>query len=165
VPIPSLTSYQRPRDPERPLFDDLPVHQQIAARRWLTRWELRYRARHHRRVPNWCHAILVAKARRFAVDPPGSAWGRSMRAKKGGHAVQRRYRAEGRHPTAKATAVRESRRGRSRSAAAPSVPQHATTAQPYAAYPLAPGVPAPPANRIRTAADVSYRGSRATRAK
>jgi hypothetical protein len=35
-----------------------------------------------------------------------SAWGHSMRSKKGGYARQRQCRALGIHPTAKATAVR-----------------------------------------------------------
>jgi hypothetical protein len=39
----------------------------------------------------WLYPILVGNARRLALNPPSSAWGRSMAAKKSGHAVQRRY--------------------------------------------------------------------------
>ena len=54
-------------------------------------------------MPPWRFAILVAQAKRLALTPPDSAWGRSMLAKRGGRAVQQTYRAEGRHPTKIAT--------------------------------------------------------------
>ena len=43
---------------------------------------------------------------RLALNPPTSSWGRSMLAKRGGLAVQRRYRLEGRDATARATRCR-----------------------------------------------------------
>ena len=51
-------------------------------------------------LPSWWGA------KRLALNPPTSAWGRSMLAKRGGLAVQRKYLLEGRHPTEKATQVR-----------------------------------------------------------
>ena len=51
----------------------------------------------------------MGQAKRLALNPPTSEWGRCMLAKRGGYAVQRRYQYEGRHPTAKATQVRVSR--------------------------------------------------------
>ena len=67
-------------------------------KKFLTRWD--------RDLPPWRFAILVGQAKRLALNPPTSAWGRSMHAKRGGLAVQRKYRLEGRHPTEKATQVR-----------------------------------------------------------
>jgi len=50
----------------------------------------------------------------LALDPPTSAWGRSMLAKRGGKAVQRRYRSEGRtgnhHPAQRAARISAGRR-------------------------------------------------------
>jgi hypothetical protein len=57
-------------------------------------------------VAPWLFAIYVGQARRLALNPPSYEWSRRMNAKKGGYAVQRRYRAEGRHPTEKATQAR-----------------------------------------------------------
>ena len=61
-------------------------------------------------------AILVGQAKRLALNPPTSAWGRSMRAKKGGYAVQRLYQRQGRvgrlHPALCAARVSASRRKR-----------------------------------------------------
>jgi hypothetical protein len=56
-------------------------------------------------VPQWLFAIYVGQAKRLAQNPPTSQWGRSMLARRGGKAVQRRYRHEGRHPTETATQV------------------------------------------------------------
>jgi hypothetical protein len=50
-------------------------------------------------TPQWLFAILVGQAKRLTLNPPTSAWGRSMLGKKGGKAVQEKYRMEGRHPT------------------------------------------------------------------
>src|SRR2546425_8624213 len=49
-------------------------------------------------LPDWRKAILAGRARWLAVHPPDSAWGRSMFKKRGGYAVQQRYRRDGRHP-------------------------------------------------------------------
>jgi hypothetical protein len=57
-------------------------------------------------LPPWRYAILVGQAKRLALNPPDSAWGRSMLAKRGGKAVQIDYRLAGRNPTANATAAR-----------------------------------------------------------
>jgi hypothetical protein len=59
-----------------------------------------------RDLPPWRFAILVGQAKRLALNPPTSAWGRSMLAKRGGLAVQRKYLIDGRHPTKRATQVR-----------------------------------------------------------
>src|SRR5690242_8662489 len=40
-------------------------------------------------LPNWRRAILVGQARRLAMNPPDSGWGRRMLAARGGHALQR----------------------------------------------------------------------------
>jgi hypothetical protein len=57
-------------------------------------------------VPQWLFALYVGQAKRLALNPPSYEWSRWMNAKKGGYAVQRKYRAEGRHPTEKATYAR-----------------------------------------------------------
>jgi hypothetical protein len=51
-------------------------------------------------------AIYCGQAKRLALNPPTSSWGRSMLAKRGGLAVQRRYRLEGRDATSRATRCR-----------------------------------------------------------
>jgi hypothetical protein len=71
----------------------------------LQRMLLKHKAR-GRTVEPWLYAILCGQAKRLVRNPPTSAWARSMRAKRGGYAVQEQYRAEGRHPTARATAIR-----------------------------------------------------------
>src|SRR5215813_9011593 len=91
--IPGLTKYQG-RNP-RGYFADLPWDARQRAQRWL--WL--FRERWGNDLPQWRFAILVGQAKRLALNPPTSAWGRSMHAKRGGKAVQRRYRAEGRHAT------------------------------------------------------------------
>jgi hypothetical protein len=86
----------RNRNPEG-RFGDLPPLLRCEAEHWL--WKL---SRKHRSLPGWLYAILCGQARRLALNPPTSEWGRSMRAKKGGYTVQRRYKFEGRNPTARA---------------------------------------------------------------
>lgn len=65
-------------------------------------------------TPQTTLALLAGQAKRLALNPPTSAWGRPMRAKKGGYAVQRHYETEGRtgsaHPAPLAAAVSASRR-------------------------------------------------------
>lgn len=101
----------RGRNP-RGYFQDLP-------------WEVRNRAyallhkfceRWGRDLPRWRFAILVGQAKRLArmSDDDRSAWGHKMLAKRGGYAVQRKYRAEGRvgklHPAHHAARVSASKR-------------------------------------------------------
>ena len=80
-------------------FQDLTPTLRASAYRWLDRFCKRWRGD----LPAWRLAILVGQARRLALNPPTSAWGKRMLAKRGGLAVQRKYRLEGRHPTERAT--------------------------------------------------------------
>jgi hypothetical protein len=82
-------------------FSDLPPKMRREAEHWL--WKLCKPWRERRSLPTWRFAILCGQARRLALNPPTSEWGRSMMAKKGGYAVQQRYKLEGRNPTARAT--------------------------------------------------------------
>jgi hypothetical protein len=95
-------------------FQDLPRQTQYEAYWWLDRFIKRWRGD----MPPWRFAILVGQAKRLALNPPTSAWGRSMfakrGAKRGGLAVQRKYFLEGRHPTARATQVRLAKQRRKR---------------------------------------------------
>jgi len=77
----------------------------MRARQWLSYllWRRRKQGKHTRL---WTFALLVGQAKRLTLNPPTSEWGRSMRAKKGGYAVQRKYQIEGKHPTAAATRAR-----------------------------------------------------------
>jgi len=87
-------------------FGDLPYEAQLEAgwlyRRMIEKWG--------RDVPGWRKAILIGQARRWAMlsADERSRWGRSMLAKRGGYAVQRKYQIEGRtgkkHPAHKASA-------------------------------------------------------------
>lgn len=85
----------------RPTIYELPGPQRFRAQQWLSRL-IGQAKRRGRRLTPWYVAILCGQAKRLSLNPPTSAWGRSMRAKKGGYAAQRRYRMEGRDPTAKA---------------------------------------------------------------
>lgn len=76
-------------------FQDLPWEIRNQAYQWL----FRLCSKWDRDLPAWRFAILVGQAKRLALNPPTSAWGRSMLAKRGGKAVQRKYLLEGRHPT------------------------------------------------------------------
>lgn len=57
----------------------------------------------------WLFALYVGQAKRLALHPPTSQWGRSMLAKRGGYGAQRRFLCEERNPTARATKVRLAR--------------------------------------------------------
>jgi hypothetical protein len=57
-------------------------------------------------LPSWRYALLVGQAKRLALHPPDSAWGRRMLAKRGGLAAQRKCRFEGIDPLEKARAAR-----------------------------------------------------------
>ena len=54
-------------------------------------WLYRLASKWGRDLPAWRFAILVGQAKRLALNPPTSAWGQSMLAKRGGLAVQRKY--------------------------------------------------------------------------
>lgn len=84
-------------------FEDLPPVIRMAAHRWLSRFITNHKGLV---IPRWLFGILVGQAKRLAVNPPTSAWGRSMLARRGGKAVQRKYLYEGRHPTQAATLAR-----------------------------------------------------------
>jgi hypothetical protein len=62
----------------------------------------------------WLRAILMGQAKRLALNPPTSEWGRSMLAKRGGYAVQQKYRDAGRigpkHPAHRAASISANRR-------------------------------------------------------
>jgi hypothetical protein len=98
--ITRLDSY-RDRNPNG-YFDDLPLDIRISATQWLDRFCKKWAGN----LPPWRFAILVGQARRLALHPPTSSWGRSMLAKRGGLALQRKLRLEGKHPTAYATRCR-----------------------------------------------------------
>lgn len=66
-------------------FEDLPWEVRNRAHQWLFRLCPKW----GRDLPAWRFAILVGQAKRLAPNPPTSAWGRSMLAKRGGLAVQR----------------------------------------------------------------------------
>src|SRR6266581_6418627 len=84
------------------LFSDLPQHVRDRASRLLAGFRERWRGN----LPQWRLAILVGQAKRLALHPPTSEWGRSMLAKRGGLAVQRKYWQRGQNPTEKATRIR-----------------------------------------------------------
>jgi len=106
----TLENY-RGRNPKG-YFQDLPRQTQYEAYWWLDRFIKRWRGD----MPSWRFAILVGQAKRLALNPPTSAWGRSMHAKRGGLAVQRQYWLEGRHPTERATRARLAKQRRRKAA-------------------------------------------------
>jgi hypothetical protein len=101
--IEGLQKYQR-RTSARRLFHDLPPELRKPAFIRLQRMLAKHYAR-GREVKPWLYGILCGQAKRLTLNPPSSAWGRSMHAKRGGYAVQRKNRLEGGNPTARATAV------------------------------------------------------------
>ena len=101
--IEGLEKYQRRN--RKGYFDGLSPVAQHRAREWLSRFVQRRQAS-GQKLPQWKYAILVGQAKRLALNPPTSEWGRSMHAKKGGYAVQREYRMEGRNPLVGVTAPR-----------------------------------------------------------
>jgi hypothetical protein len=86
-------------------FQDLTPTLRATAYRWLDRFCTRRRARGLSLEP-WLLAIYCGQARRLTLNPPTSAWGRKMLATRGGLALQRKLRIEGRNPTERATACR-----------------------------------------------------------
>ena len=101
----------RGRNP-RGYFQDLPRETQYQAYCWLKKFVARW----ERNLPPWRFAILVGQAKRLALNPPTSEWGRSMHVKQGGLAVQRQYRLEGRNPPERATKVRLAKRKKQKTA-------------------------------------------------
>jgi len=83
-------------------FHDLPLDIRISATQWLNRFCRKWAGN----LPPWRFAILVGQAKRLALNPPTSSWGRSMLAKRGGLELQQKLRLEGKHPTAHATRCR-----------------------------------------------------------
>lgn len=98
-------------------FEDLPPVVRHRAWWWLGELQER-RRRKGKQTPQWVFALLVGQAKRLALNPPTSAWGRSMLAKRGGLAVQEKHRRDGTHPTDIATRVRISKRRAQRQTAA-----------------------------------------------
>jgi hypothetical protein len=98
--IHQLDNY-RDRNPNG-YFHDLPLDIRVSATQWLDRFCKKWSGN----LPPWRFAILVGQAKRLALHPPTSSWGRSMLAKRGGYALQRKLRLEGKHPTAYATRCR-----------------------------------------------------------
>jgi hypothetical protein len=99
--IPALDPYRRPA-PRGNYFSDLPYEAQQRAQRLLWKWFQKWGTD----LPPWRLAILVARARRLALHPLTSAWGKRMRCRRGGLAAQEDCRLRGIEPTAKATAAR-----------------------------------------------------------
>jgi hypothetical protein len=101
--IPNLDRYRNKT--RLSYFQGLPWDTRQRAYQWLNRF-IKRREATHGGVPGWLFAIYCGQAKRLALNPPTPAWGRSMLAKRGGLAVQRRYRLEGRDATARATRCR-----------------------------------------------------------
>jgi hypothetical protein len=98
-----IASLQKYRDrPPNGNFDALPPEARPRARALLYRFCHRW----GNDLPPWRYAILVGRAKQLALNPPDSAWGHKMLAKRGGKAVQKLYRFEGRDPTAAPNAAR-----------------------------------------------------------
>ncbi len=104
--IEGLRKYQR-RHPKGCYFLELPPERRKIAWLWLDKFVSRARARGKPITPQHLGS-MVARATSLSgmTAEQRSACGRSMRAKLGGYAVQRRYRARGIDPTRKATWVR-----------------------------------------------------------
>jgi len=103
--IAGLKKY-RGRNPQG-YFEELPWEVRQRAYGWLHHLMQKGRAERGG-VPRWLFALYVGQAKRLARTTPEERrkWGRSMLGRRGGLAVQRRYRQEGRHPTANATLCR-----------------------------------------------------------
>ena len=180
--IPILRKFQKPRGREP--FADLPFELRVIATMWLERF-IERRLNEYGFVAPWLYGIYCGQAKRLALNPPTPEWGRRLRAIRGGKAVQRKYKQEGRHPTAKATAarklIREARgRGEPIIPTASTVPVTTAPRAPFRSYrtprPAAPLAPPPQAapppmlhtrreppatglvDRSREASDVLYGG-------
>jgi hypothetical protein len=94
-PDPGMFRRRGPRNPKGGgQFEDLPAFQRAKAiekfRELCEKWS--------GNLPSWRRAILAGVARRLALHPPDSDWGRRMRRIKGGVHCQKRYRELGWHP-------------------------------------------------------------------
>lgn len=93
-------------------FGGLPYEVQLEAMRLYRRMSEKW----GRDLPGWRRAILIGQAKRWAMSSAEerSQWGRSMLAKRGGYAVQNKYRLEGltgpKHPAHKASSKSANRR-------------------------------------------------------
>ena len=102
--ISALDPYRRPSAPGG-AFASLPYEARRRAEQFLWKWCQKWGTD----LPPWRFAILVARARRLALHPLTSAWGKQMRCRRGGLAAQKDYRLRGINPTAKATEARRSK--------------------------------------------------------
>jgi hypothetical protein len=102
--IPALDPYRKPAPSGGP-FAALNWPQQRTAEQLLWEWCQKWGTN----LPPWRLAILVARARRLALHPLGSAWGKSLRCRRGGLAAQEWYKRVGIVPTGNATAARRSK--------------------------------------------------------
>jgi hypothetical protein len=100
--ITALDPYRKPTSPRDGAFAALTWPQRRAAEQLLWKWCQKWGAD----LPPWRLAILVARARRLALHPLTSTWGKRMRCRRGGLASQKDYRLRGIDPTAKATVAR-----------------------------------------------------------
>jgi hypothetical protein len=103
---------RQPRRYKKYLFDDLSPEVRCRAEGLLAE----FCRKHHLRLASerWLYPVLIGQARRLAVKPPTSEWGRMMLGKLGGKRVQQLYREQGRtgreHPAHKAARVSAARR-------------------------------------------------------
>jgi hypothetical protein len=102
--ITALDPYRKPAPPGG-AFASLTWQQQRAAEQLLWKFCQRWAGN----LPRWRRAILVGQAKQLALHPRDSDWARRMLAKRGGLAVQEKYKREGTNPTAKATEARRSK--------------------------------------------------------
>jgi len=100
--IPGLELYRRPAPRGNYFSDLLHYEDQQRAQQLLGKWCKKWGTD----LPPWRFAILVARARRLALLPLNSAWGKRMRCRRGGLAAQKACRLRGINPTTKATAAR-----------------------------------------------------------
>ncbi len=103
---------RQPRRFEKDLFDDLVPVLRSKAEALLAEFCRKHRLR--LASERWLYPVLIGQARRLAVNPPTSAWGRSMLSRLGGQRVQQLYREQGRtgrdHPAHKAARISANRR-------------------------------------------------------
>jgi hypothetical protein len=90
-------------------FQELPAELRPVAQMWLERIIARRLAK-GQAVTGGVTGILYGRAKSLALKPRDSDWGRRMLARRGGLATQRRYRQEGRNPTAAAVRAQQARR-------------------------------------------------------
>ena len=108
--IPGFERRKRTAQDYNSLFGDLPLELRWKAQDWLDL----FLERHRGNLSRWLYPLLKGQAKRLALNPATSEWGRRMLAIRGGRAVQESYRWQGRigesHPAHKAARVSASRR-------------------------------------------------------